>query len=64
MKFKNTTTPLSTKYVIAHYFTTEFDELVVILGDDYEDYVEFLKQWYKEDLIKVTKAPFKKYSKV
>ena len=64
MKFKNVTTGLLAKYVIVNYYTTDQHEAVFVTEVEYEDYLEFLKEWYGEDLIKVTKHPAKKYQKV
>jgi len=64
MKFKNTTTPMLAKYITVHYYTTDFDEAVFILDVDYDDYLEFLKEWHGEDLIRVQKFPAKRYEKV
>lgn len=63
MKFQNTTTEMLAKYLIVTAYCTDFNESVVILTSEYDDYVEFLKEWHAEDLIKVTKSPFKRYSK-
>lgn len=63
MKFKNTTTELLAKYIIVHYYTTDYDEAVFINSIEYDDYVEFLKEWHGDDLIRVQTFPLKRYEK-